>query len=56
VLGIGQPLVGRLLLYDALSGSFDEVAVRRDPGCPVCGDAPTITGYVDYEEFCARSG
>jgi len=53
VLGIGEPLVGRLLLYDALAASFDEVAVRRDPECPVCGDAPTITEYVDYVEFCA---
>jgi molybdopterin/thiamine biosynthesis adenylyltransferase/rhodanese-related sulfurtransferase len=53
VLGIGKPLVGRLLLYDALAGSFDEVSVRRDPGCPVCGDSPTITEYVDYVEFCA---
>ena len=54
VLGIGEPLIGRLLLYDALAGSFDEVAVRRDPACPVCGDAPTITEYVDYVEFCDR--
>jgi molybdopterin/thiamine biosynthesis adenylyltransferase/rhodanese-related sulfurtransferase len=53
VLGIGEPLIGRLLLYDALSGSFDEVAVRRDPDCPVCGDSPTITAYVDYVDFCA---
>jgi sulfur-carrier protein adenylyltransferase/sulfurtransferase len=56
VLGIGEPLIGRLLLYDALAGSFDEVAVRRDPACPVCGDAPTITEYVDYVEFCGRPG
>ena len=56
VLGIGEPLIGRLLLYDALAGTFAEVAVRRDPGCPVCGDAPTITEYVDYAEFCDRSG
>jgi molybdopterin/thiamine biosynthesis adenylyltransferase/rhodanese-related sulfurtransferase len=56
VLGIGEPLVGRLLLYDALAGSFDEVAVRRDPACPVCGDEPTITEYVDYVEFCGRPG
>jgi molybdopterin/thiamine biosynthesis adenylyltransferase/rhodanese-related sulfurtransferase len=56
VLGIGEPLVGRLLLYDALAGSFDEVSVRRDPNCPVCGDSPTITEYVDYAEFCAGSG
>ena len=53
VLGIGEPLIGRLLLYDALAGSFDEVSVRRDPNCPVCGDSPTITEYVDYAEFCA---
>ncbi|MEP6909042.1 MAG: molybdopterin-synthase adenylyltransferase MoeB [Actinomycetota bacterium] len=56
VLGIGEPLIGRLLLYDALAGTFDEVAVRRDPACPVCGDAPTITEYVDYVEFCDRPG
>jgi molybdopterin/thiamine biosynthesis adenylyltransferase/rhodanese-related sulfurtransferase len=56
VLGIGEPLVGRLLLYDALAGSFDEVAVRRDPACPVCGEEPTITEYVDYVEFCGRPG
>ena len=56
VLGIGEPLIGRLLLYDALAASFDEVAVRRDPKCPVCGDAPTITEYVDYVEFCDRPG
>jgi molybdopterin/thiamine biosynthesis adenylyltransferase len=53
VLGIGEPLVGRLLLYDALAATFDEVAVRRDPNCPVCGDSPTVTEYVDYVEFCA---
>ena len=53
-LGIGDPLVGRLLLFDALSASFTEVAIRRDPECPVCGDDPTITEYVDYVEFCAR--
>jgi molybdopterin/thiamine biosynthesis adenylyltransferase len=56
VLGVGEPLVGRLLLYDALAGSFDEVSVRRDPACPVCGDEPTITEYVDYVEFCGRPG
>ncbi len=54
VLGIGRPLIGRLLLYDALEGRFDEVAVRRDPACPVCGDEPTITEYVDYVDFCDR--
>ena len=53
-LGIGDPLVGRLLLYDALQASFTEVTLRKDPACPVCGDAPTITEYVDYVEFCDR--
>jgi sulfur-carrier protein adenylyltransferase/sulfurtransferase len=53
VLGIGEPLVGRLLLFDALTTSFTEVALRRDPNCPVCGENPTITEYVDYVEFCS---
>jgi molybdopterin/thiamine biosynthesis adenylyltransferase/rhodanese-related sulfurtransferase len=53
VLGVGDPLVGRLLLFDALDTSFTEVALRRDPACPVCGDEPTITEYIDYVEFCA---
>jgi sulfur-carrier protein adenylyltransferase/sulfurtransferase len=52
-LGIGDPLIGRLLLFDALSTSFTEVAIRRDPSCPVCGDNPTITEYIDYVEFCS---
>jgi sulfur-carrier protein adenylyltransferase/sulfurtransferase len=52
-LDAGDPLVGRLLLFDALSASFTEVAIRRDPDCPVCGDHPTITEYIDYVEFCA---
>jgi molybdopterin/thiamine biosynthesis adenylyltransferase len=52
-LGIGDPLVGRLLLFDALGMTFTEVALRRDPDCPVCGEHPTITEYVDYVEFCA---
>jgi molybdopterin/thiamine biosynthesis adenylyltransferase/rhodanese-related sulfurtransferase len=52
-LGIGEPLVGRLLLFDALSAEFNEVAIRRDPECPVCGEHPTITDYVDYVEFCS---
>ena len=53
-LGIGEPLVGRLLLFDALAATFDEVKLRRDPDCPVCGEHPSITEYVDYVEFCAR--
>jgi molybdopterin/thiamine biosynthesis adenylyltransferase/rhodanese-related sulfurtransferase len=53
VLGIGEPLVGRLLLFDALDTQFTEISLRRDPACPVCGEEPTITEYVDYVEFCA---
>ena len=52
-LGIGEPLIGRLLLFDALATEFSEVNLRRDPNCPVCGDSPTITEYVDYVEFCS---
>jgi molybdopterin/thiamine biosynthesis adenylyltransferase/rhodanese-related sulfurtransferase len=52
-LGIGEPLVGRLLMFDALAGAFTEISLRRDPDCPVCGENPTITEYVDYVEFCA---
>ena len=51
-LGIGDSLVGRLLLLDALSAEFSEVSLRRDPDCPVCGEHPTITEYIDYVEFC----
>jgi sulfur-carrier protein adenylyltransferase/sulfurtransferase len=54
-LGIGEPLLGRLLLFDALSAEFNEVKLRRDPDCPVCGEHPTITDYIDYVEFCAGS-
>src|SRR5256885_616843 len=52
-LGIGEPLVGRLLLFDALAAEFTELKLRRDPDCPVCGEQPTITDYVDYVEFCS---
>ena len=52
-LGIGDPLVGRLLLFDALAASFTEVSLRRDPECPVCGENPSITEYIDYVEFCS---
>jgi molybdopterin/thiamine biosynthesis adenylyltransferase/rhodanese-related sulfurtransferase len=51
-LGIGDSLIGRLLLFDALSAEFSEVSLRRDPDCPVCGEHPTITEYIDYVEFC----
>jgi len=52
--GIGEPLVGRLLLFDALSTEFSDVKIERRTDCPVCGDDPTITSYIDYVEFCAR--
>jgi len=51
-LGIGESLAGRLLLFDALETEFSEVTLRRDPNCPVCGENPTITEYIDYVEFC----
>ena len=51
-LGIGDPLVGRLQMFDALEGTFTEISLRRDPDCPVCGESPTITSYIDYVEFC----
>jgi len=52
ILGIGQPLVGRLMLYDALGMKFRELKLRRDPECPICGDHPTITKLIDYQQFC----
>ena len=52
ILGTGEPLVGRLLLYDALSMSFDEVRLRKNPDCPVCSAKPTLTELIDYEQFC----
>jgi adenylyltransferase/sulfurtransferase len=52
ILGIGEPLVGRLLLYDALEAEFREVKVRKNPDCPVCGTHPTVTQLIDYEQFC----
>ncbi|HZS31597.1 MAG TPA: molybdopterin-synthase adenylyltransferase MoeB [Gaiellaceae bacterium] len=52
-LGVGESLSGRLLLFDALATEFSEVKLRKDPNCPVCGDSPSITEYVDYVEFCS---
>src|SRR5581483_3479233 len=56
ILGKGSPLIGRLLLYDALQMKFQEFKVRRNPKCPVCGDQPTITKLIDYEQFCGIRG
>lgn len=52
LLGIGEPLIGRLLLYDALAMSMDEIMLPKRPDCPVCGPNPTITKLIDYEEYC----
>ena len=52
VLGHGDPMIGRLLLYDAMKMSFREVKVRRDTGCILCWDQPSITELIDYKEFC----
>jgi molybdopterin/thiamine biosynthesis adenylyltransferase/rhodanese-related sulfurtransferase len=56
LLGQGSPLVGRLLLYDALQMSFREFKVRRNPKCPLCGDNPTIKTLIDYDQFCGLRG
>ena len=50
--GIGEPLVGRFLIYDALKMRFRELKLRKDPECPVCGAHPTVTELIDYEQFC----
>ena len=62
VTGAGEPLVGRLLLYEALSATFTELKVRRDPECPICSRAPDeisddeLGVFPDYEAFCAAAG
>jgi sulfur-carrier protein adenylyltransferase/sulfurtransferase len=53
ILGVGETLAGRLLHFDALKMRFREFNLRRDPACPVCGDAPSIFAPIDYEQFCA---
>ncbi len=53
ILGQGDPLIGRLLMYDALQMNFNTFKIRRDKNCPVCGDNPTITELMDYQAFCA---
>lgn len=55
ILGIGDSLNGRLMLYDALSMEMRQVKVRRDPNCVVCGDHPTVTELIDYDEFCGTA-
>jgi len=55
LLGIGEPLVGRLLYFDALRASFSELSLERDPACRYCGDGREFPGYIDYERFCASA-
>jgi len=52
ILGAGEPLAGRLLLYDALAMRFRELKLRKNPECPVCGDTPTVRELIDYHQFC----
>jgi sulfur-carrier protein adenylyltransferase/sulfurtransferase len=52
IVGIGEPLIGRLLHFDALKVTFRELRLRRDPQCPVCGENPTIFVPIDYDQFC----
>src|ERR1700677_4715210 len=52
ILGVGKPLIGRLMLYDALEMKFREMKVRKNPGCPICGTSPTIRELIDYQQFC----
>jgi adenylyltransferase/sulfurtransferase len=56
ILGKGSPLIGRLLQYDALQMKFQEFKIRRNPKCPLCGDAPTIRKLIDYDQFCGIRG
>jgi adenylyltransferase/sulfurtransferase len=52
ILGVGEPLIGRFLIFDALKMKFRELKLRKDPDCPVCGEHPTVTELIDYEQFC----
>ncbi len=56
ILGAGEPLIGRFLMVDALSMAFREVRLKKDPACPACGDHPTVTKLIDYEQFCGVRG
>jgi len=52
IIGVGEPLINRFMLYDALKMRFRELKLRKDPDCPVCGDNPTVTELIDYDQFC----
>ncbi len=55
IVGIGETMIGKLLLFDALTMTFRKLALRKSPGCPLCGPKPTVTKLVDYEQFCGVS-
>jgi len=52
IIGVGEPLIGRFMIYDALKMKFRELKLRKDPDCPVCGTHPTVTRLIDYDQFC----
>jgi molybdopterin/thiamine biosynthesis adenylyltransferase/rhodanese-related sulfurtransferase/molybdopterin converting factor small subunit len=52
IIGVGEPLIGRFLIFDALRMKFRELKLRKDPDCPVCGTHPSVTSLIDYEQFC----
>jgi adenylyltransferase/sulfurtransferase len=52
ILGIGEPLIGRFIIYDALSMTIDEFKIKKNPACPVCSEHPTIDHLIDYDQFC----
>jgi sulfur-carrier protein adenylyltransferase/sulfurtransferase len=56
IVGIGDPLIGRLMVHDALRQTWDTLTVRKDPGCAVCGESPSVTELVDYQGFCGMPG
>ena len=56
LLNVGDPLVGRLLIFDTLKMKIREMKIRKDPACPVCGENPTIKELIDYEGFCSLAG
>jgi adenylyltransferase/sulfurtransferase len=56
LLGVGEPLIGRLLLFDALSASFEEVRLKKNPRCRICSEKPEVRKLIDYEAFCGIPG
>ena len=56
IIGVGEPLINRFMIYDALRMKFRELKLQKDPDCPVCGETPTVTELIDYEQFCGITG